>query len=130
MFATSQVTTIFVALVALFSVLIAAAPIALRDVYVPPVIYPGDGAVWKAGSTHNVTWNTSNPPHEITNKYGRIVLSRDRVLLLDTPLAEGFDITTGRQAVTVPKSIAPGTGYAIVLFGDSGNSGGTFTIVA
>lgn len=33
---------------------------------------------------------------------------------LDTPLATGFDILEGHQAVTVPVNIKPGTEYAIV----------------
>lgn len=27
-----------------------------RDVFVPPVTYPGNGTVWKIGGVHNVTW--------------------------------------------------------------------------
>lgn len=66
---------------------------------------------------------------------------------LDTPLAIGFNILHGRQEVTIPADAEPGTDYAIVcklnilvsgmlcsecssVFGDSGNYGETFTIVA
>ncbi len=58
----------------------------------------------------------------------------------------GFDILLGRQQITVPANTEPGTDYAIVrkstipilgvlhlmnqVFGDSGNCGETFTIVA
>lgn len=27
-----------------------------RDVWAPPVTYPGEGTVWMVGSHHNVTW--------------------------------------------------------------------------
>ncbi|KAF8332970.1 hypothetical protein F5887DRAFT_986179 [Amanita rubescens] len=129
-FNASLFTTVIVFVVALFGAFATAAPAVIRDVYVPPVIYPGNGTVWKAGSTHNVTWDTSNPPRQITNKMGRIVFSKGGLLLLDTPLAMGFDILLGRQEITVPANTVPGTDYAIVLFGDSGNCGEAFTIVA
>lgn len=48
---------LFLALATLFA-LISAAPVALdkRAVFVPPVLYPHAGTIWKIGSTHNVTW--------------------------------------------------------------------------
>ncbi|KAF8735202.1 hypothetical protein AX14_002556 [Amanita brunnescens Koide BX004] len=130
MFFNTSLFTMIVFFVALFGAFVTAAPVVNRDVYVPPVIYPNYGTVWKAGSTHNVTWDTSDPPLQITNKLGRIVLSKHGLLLLDTPLAIGFNILHGRQEVTIPADAEPGTDYAIVLFGDSGNYGETFTIVA
>jgi len=33
-----------------------AAPLIARDVFVPPVLYPSAGTVWKAGSTYTVSW--------------------------------------------------------------------------
>lgn len=53
--------TLNLVLVALFSTLFslaAAIPVSLetRDVFVPPILYPHAGTVWKAGSHHNVTW--------------------------------------------------------------------------
>ena len=47
-------TTLF-ALSAL-STFVTAAPLMARDVFVPPVLRPSAGTVWKAGSTHSVTW--------------------------------------------------------------------------
>ncbi len=55
-FNASLFTTIIVFVVALFGAFATAAPAVIRDVYVPPVIYPRNGTIWKAGSTHNVTW--------------------------------------------------------------------------
>jgi hypothetical protein len=42
----------------LFIALAAAVPVSLntRDVFVPPVLFPHAGTVWKIGSHHNVTW--------------------------------------------------------------------------
>ncbi|KAJ3504104.1 hypothetical protein NMY22_g18033 [Coprinellus aureogranulatus] len=124
-------TTFIFGLLALFSTLVAAAPILeKRDVFVPPVIAPAEGAVWPKGTEQVVEWDVSSPPAQITNKQGRIVLrslATER-LLLDEPLAEGFDILEGSQPVTVPTNIPVGQ-YQIVLFGDSGNWGPTFNIV-
>ncbi|KAI0647624.1 hypothetical protein C8Q79DRAFT_960456 [Trametes meyenii] len=107
----------------------AAAPLAeleKRDVYVPPVLYPHAGTVWYKGQTHNVTWDVSNPPKQITNKIGRIMLRKGDV---STPLilAKGFDILKGHIEVTVPW-VEEGTDYSVVLFGDSGNFSPKFTI--
>lgn len=55
-FNTSLFTTTIVFFLTLFGAFVTAAPVVNRDVYVPPVIYPCNGTVWKAGSTHNVTW--------------------------------------------------------------------------
>lgn len=47
-----------------------------RDVFVPPVLSPKAGDVWKSGSTVEVVWDVSNPPKQITNKIGRIMLRK------------------------------------------------------
>ncbi|KAF9465755.1 hypothetical protein BDZ94DRAFT_300949 [Collybia nuda] len=121
-------TSFFFALFALFSIA-ASAPLAARDVYVPPVLYPNANTVWKAGSRHNVTWDTSNPPAQITNKIGMIVLAKGDFLIgLNEPLAKGFDILSGRQEVTLPADTTPGDDYSVVLFGDSGNNSQKFKI--
>lgn len=97
-----------------------------RDVYVPPVLYPRNGTVWSVGQRHNVTWDTSNPPKQITNRQGMIVLRKGD---LTTPLilANGFDILRGHIEITVP-FVFGGSDYSVVLFGDSGNFSPTFTI--
>ncbi|KAI0658748.1 hypothetical protein C8Q70DRAFT_933927 [Cubamyces menziesii] len=122
----------FVVLFALFSVffqLAAAVPVAemeKRDIFDPTVLYPHAGTVWYRGQTHNVTWDVSDPPVNITNKIGKIMLRKG---LIPTPLilADGFDILLGRIEVTVPW-VLTGDDYSIVLYGDSGNFGQQFTI--
>jgi len=105
---------------------VGAAPLAVRDVYVPPITYPHAGAVWKIGSSHNVTWDNSNPPQEITNPDGVIVLRKgDRTT--NTILASDFKVVSGHVMVQVPK-VQPGKDYSLVLFGDSGNFSPQFTI--
>lgn len=32
------------------------APVSQRDVFVPPLLTPTAGAIWKVGSTNEVTW--------------------------------------------------------------------------
>ncbi|KAI0672647.1 hypothetical protein C8Q78DRAFT_1020639 [Trametes maxima] len=128
---TSVFAKCFLFLFALFGAfqIASAAPITeleKRDVYVPPVLYPHAGTVWYKGQTHNVTWDVSSPPKQITNKIGRIMLRKGDI---STPLilAKGFDILQGRVEVTVPW-VEEGTDYSVVLFGDSGNFSPKFTI--
>ncbi|OSC98778.1 hypothetical protein PYCCODRAFT_1396376 [Trametes coccinea BRFM310] len=97
-----------------------------RAVFTPPVTYPHAGTVWFKGQTHNVTWDTSDAPVNITNKLGRILLRKGDTI---TPLIlqENFDILLGRIEVTVPW-VLPDTDYSLVLFGDSGNFSPEFSI--
>ncbi|KAI5886089.1 uncharacterized protein SCHCODRAFT_02603309 [Schizophyllum commune H4-8] len=97
-----------------------------RDVYAPPVTYPSNGTVWKPFEKHNVTWDVSDPPKQITNPVGTIRLVKDDRI---TPLilADNFDILLGTYEVTVPW-VETGDNYRILLFGDSGNWGDEFTI--
>ncbi|KAI0672632.1 hypothetical protein C8Q78DRAFT_1068209 [Trametes maxima] len=103
-----------------------AAGLEKRDVFVPPVLYPHAGTVWNSGQRHNVTWDLSNAPVNITNSIGTILLRKGD---LSTPvvLANGFDILLGRVEVTVPWLLT-GSDYSLVLFGDSGNFSPEFTI--
>lgn len=74
---------------------VGAAPLAARDIYVPPITYPTLGTLWKIGANHTVTWyvtrpraelgslldhlddrDNSNPPPEITNPDGVIYLRK------------------------------------------------------
>ncbi|KAJ3543206.1 hypothetical protein NM688_g5886 [Phlebia brevispora] len=108
--------------------LAASLPLSIRDVFVPPVLYPHDGTVWAVGQKHNVTWDVSNPPAQITNPLGEIFLAKGGILLdLDQPLAANFSILLGRIEVTVP-DVEPGSDYSVVVFGDSGNYSPNFTI--
>ncbi|KAF8234311.1 hypothetical protein L208DRAFT_1394344 [Tricholoma matsutake] len=121
--------TFFFTLLALFGY-VASAPLSVRDVFVPPILYPGEGTVWEAGRTYHVVWDVSNPPAQITNKLGEIVLANKGYLNLAYPLAKDFDILLGRYEVKIPADTVPGTEYAVVLFGDSGNFSPNFTITA
>ncbi|KAJ8080420.1 hypothetical protein PM082_017253 [Marasmius tenuissimus] len=106
---------------------VGSAPLAPRDVFVPPVTYPHRGVVWYSGQRYNVTWDVSNPPKQITNLRGAVVLAKNRRLLLDHYLADGFDIRDGIVEVKVP-NVSTGDDYSVVVFGDSGNFGQTFSI--
>ncbi|KAM6502257.1 hypothetical protein JOM56_002234 [Amanita muscaria] len=118
-------------LFSLFSLfaLVFSLPIVIRDVYVPPILTPKAGDVWVIGEKRTVTWDTSNPPQSITNKIGEIYLREGDKTLLDSPLAQGFDILLGTMEVTVP-NVTPGNDYMIVLMGDSGNWSPPFSIVS
>ncbi|KAF7370070.1 hypothetical protein MSAN_00637000 [Mycena sanguinolenta] len=118
--------SLFTFLAATALTVVRAIPLERRDVYTPPVLYPHDGTVWYVGQRHNVTWDTSDPPVNITNKIGRIMLRKSN---LTTPLilADNFSILLGRIEVTVPW-VVDGSDYQIVLFGDSGNLSPFFTI--
>ncbi|KAK0489279.1 hypothetical protein IW261DRAFT_405606 [Armillaria novae-zelandiae] len=72
-----------------------------RDVYAPPVTNPDASTFWTVNITQTVTWDTFNPPAQITNRFGSIRLRKgDFTLLLI--LADGFDILLGKMEVTVP----------------------------
>jgi len=104
-----------------------------RDVFVPPILYPHAGTVWKMGERHNVTWSLEYEPVNITNSIGFIVLAKDGLMSsvgtgsLDDPVASNFSIRLGRVEITVPY-VPPADDYQLVLFGDSGNFGPKFTI--
>ncbi|PIL28183.1 hypothetical protein GSI_09720 [Ganoderma sinense ZZ0214-1] len=104
----------------------AVAPRSSQDVFVPPVTYPTEGAVWTVGQTQNVTWDISNAPVNITNSKGLILLRKSGIT---TPviLQNGFDILLGSIEVTVPW-VVEGTDYSLILLGDSGNDSPNFTI--
>jgi hypothetical protein len=91
---TTLTNILFVFAVALLS-FVGAAPLAARDIYVPPITYPKLGTHWKIGTSHTVTWyvrqpraelgslldclddrDNSNPPSEITNPDGVIFLRK------------------------------------------------------
>ncbi|KZW01617.1 hypothetical protein EXIGLDRAFT_598323, partial [Exidia glandulosa HHB12029] len=100
-----------------------------RDVYDPQVLYPHSGTVWYLGATHNVTWNTTDAPTNISNG-AMIYLRKGNKTITNHTLASGFNLRSGHQEVTVPTDITPGSDYRVVLFGDSGNFGPQFTITA
>ncbi|KAF5374089.1 hypothetical protein D9615_008890 [Tricholomella constricta] len=101
-------------------------------VFSPRITYPKAGMTWSIGSTHNVTWDTSNIPREKKGSMGRILLgyngTESENLDVEHPLATAFPIDHGRVSVTVPKHAKPRDDYFIVLFGDSGNMSPKFKI--
>ncbi|MFJ3221146.1 GPI anchored serine-threonine rich family protein [Kitasatospora sp. NPDC086801] len=100
-----------------------------RDVFVPRILSPRAGTVWRTGERVDVTWDVSDPPTQITNRTGLIALRVGDVTLLDRILASDFDILLGRVEVTVP-DVPPGDDYRVVLSGDSGNWSEPFTITS
>lgn len=126
---TRAIMTFFFAVMALFS-LVSAVPLSLnrRDVWDPPVTYPTNGTVWTAGQTYNVTWDTSSEPTQVTNPEGVVYLRTGNTTLVDSPLAQGFNLTQGSVNVTIPANVTAGDDYIIVLMGDSGNWSNQFSI--
>ncbi|KIY66619.1 hypothetical protein CYLTODRAFT_423273 [Cylindrobasidium torrendii FP15055 ss-10] len=125
---TFNFASMFVLFASMFAMFVNAIPVGLvgRDVYVPPVTSPAADTVWTVNSTATITWDTSSPPEQITNKVGRVFLRKgDRTLPL--LLADGFDILDGSVDITVPWVLESGD-YQVVLFGDSGNFSPNFTI--
>jgi len=71
--------TFFITLFGLLSsFVVQAAPLNKRDVYVPSILNPHAGTVWVSGQQATVTWDTSNPPKQITNGNGLIILRKGR----------------------------------------------------
>jgi hypothetical protein len=120
----TTITTFVYPLLGLMSLApVFAAPL---DVYTPRVTYPTTGTVWYVGKKYRVTWDTSNPPTDISNKKGEIHLRQDGATSEDA-LASGFDILLGSFEITVPH-VENGDDYQIVLMGDSGDWSKKFTI--
>ncbi|KAN0127597.1 hypothetical protein V8E53_014575 [Lactarius tabidus] len=114
---------------------VAVQQITKRDVWVPPIIEPSSGTVWQTDTDVTVTWDTSNPPQDISNPQGTILLgfylangTGGENLDVDHPLAQGFLLTDGEVTFPLPSTIEPGYNYIIALIGDSGNVSPEFTI--
>ncbi|KAL0574372.1 hypothetical protein V5O48_007573 [Marasmius crinis-equi] len=122
-------TTAILAIVASFA---SATPLkrATLDVWSPRIISPDATTVWVAGSTVNVTWDTSDAPVLISNQAG-ITLNKDDRIGSEGFLKDfgSFSLLDGSAEVTVPV-VPAGDDYSITLFGDSGNSSPHFTITA
>jgi len=127
---------LFAFFLTLFSLLgsfvVQAAPLNKRDVYVPRILDPHAGTVWTSGQQATVTWDTSNPPKQITNRKGLIILRKGETELPGecdqyniswktstnsryalVVLADGFDILDGKVSFIVPKVFAD-KDYSIV----------------
>jgi len=76
-YSTMNLFTFFITLFCfLGSFVVQAAPLSKRDVYVPQILSPHAGTVWTSGQQATVTWDTSNPPKQITNREGLIILRK------------------------------------------------------
>jgi len=130
----------FSAALLFFALGVSAAPVqnsvhlAKRDVWSPKITSPTKGAVWCEGSTVSVTWDTSNPPAQVTDPSGTIFLgyelsggSGGENLDVDHPLASGFPLSQGQVSFKVPY-VKHRDSYIVVLMGDSGNGSEEFTI--
>lgn len=100
---TTSLTTLSFALSLSTIAFVNAAPIATRDVYVPPIVTPVENEVWQIGQNRTVTWsaptsfrsyysphtrirNTTSPtpPTNITNPIGKIMLRKGARTLLNS----------------------------------------------
>ncbi|KAK0442658.1 hypothetical protein EV421DRAFT_571007 [Armillaria borealis] len=99
-----------------------------RDIFTPPITSPSTGTVWTVKTIQNVTWDTSNPPSPITDRNRSSIRLIKGGGQLPVVLADQFDILLGSIEVQVPWVIE-GDDYALVLFGNSGNRGKSFTII-
>ena len=51
-----------------------------RDTWVPRILFPHNGTTWRVDNHHNVTWDLTQQPAEISNPVGIIFLRRDGIL--------------------------------------------------
>lgn len=100
-------------------------PLNPRDVYVPAITYPTAGTVWQSKGKYNVTWDASDAPEFISNKFFIRLNAGGRILPI--VLAEDFDPRAGTVEIELPW-IVPGDDYGITLFGNSGNQSPAITI--
>ncbi|TFK37438.1 hypothetical protein BDQ12DRAFT_632455, partial [Crucibulum laeve] len=100
---------------------------ATDEVFVPQIFSPNTHSVWKVGTQQTVTWDISNPPSEISNPVGLILMSKGGETIPNLTVASNFSILLGALNVQVP-NLAPGNDYRIILLGDSGNDSPPFRI--
>lgn len=62
------------AVIAAFSALASASAIVQRDIWDPEVLTPTAGSILQAGQNFTVTWDTSNPPAEVSDPTGALTL--------------------------------------------------------
>ena len=51
-----------------------------RDIWVPTVLFAHNGTMWKTDNHHNVTWDVTHKPTEVSNPVGIIFLRRDGII--------------------------------------------------
>ncbi|KAJ4464180.1 hypothetical protein C8R41DRAFT_891792 [Lentinula lateritia] len=106
-----------------------AAPLSPLDVWDPTITSPVTGTVWVIGTEVNVTWSTDNIPPDGVSNGGHVYLAKEEVEVIS--LSPTFDLVAANGSFTViVPAVVPDDDYQIVLFGDSGNIGPSFTIVA
>ncbi|KAJ3560499.1 hypothetical protein NP233_g10799 [Leucocoprinus birnbaumii] len=121
----SKISLVALTVLATFAGVSHSAPL---DVWKPHQLTPTAGQILYSGDSFTLKWETADQPAHISNTSGKIVLATNYVLDYDHPLAQGFNITSGQQTITVPNVAEAGPHYQFVLFGDSGNYGPTFAI--
>jgi len=115
------------------SLLAFSSPLTLRDVWNPPITSPNEKTVWKVGDKVTVTSDVSNMPpvSQLTQSTGTVLLGflngKGENLMIDSPLATGFNLTDAQVQFTVP-SVTTRNNYIVVVLGDSGNASPQFTI--
>ncbi|KAJ3542024.1 hypothetical protein NM688_g6016 [Phlebia brevispora] len=102
------------------------APTEKRVVWSPPILTPNANTTWYSGDWVEVTWDASDAPENISER--AYILLRYFDDELPIVLAHDFDLRAGAVAITVPE-VVTSPDFSIVLFGDSGNWGDTFTII-
>jgi len=104
-----------------------ALPVSSRDVWDPAIFTPTSETLWYIGQEYTVTWNTSNPPQEVTDVYGRLYLTQGDSGQAGPTLAQGFPLSDGEVSITVP-DVQPALNWKVVLMGDSGDYSAEFRI--
>ncbi|KAI0737539.1 hypothetical protein C8Q80DRAFT_1114968 [Daedaleopsis nitida] len=100
-----------------------------RDIWVPDILYPHYQTVWYSGQIHNVTWDLSHKPADVSDPIGTITLRKGGIAQAsEFVVAENFPLADGHVEVTVP-GVLSGDDYQLVLIGDSGNVSPMFTIL-
>ncbi|KAM5539514.1 hypothetical protein V8D89_006966 [Ganoderma adspersum] len=88
-----------------------------RDAISPPITNPTASSVWKAGDRQTVTWDLSGlNGAQPSNPLGKVILGTfingEEHLMLESPLASGFNILDGNVTLTVP-TVTTGNDYIV-----------------
>lgn len=97
-------------------------------VYDPRITYPDSSAVWTAGRTELVKWDTTGVPTGYNGSIHLGYLAMQSEHIMPMPLANDLDLSIGRAMVSIPSNLTTRNDYIIILFGDSGNISPDFTI--
>ncbi|PIL22806.1 hypothetical protein GSI_15501 [Ganoderma sinense ZZ0214-1] len=128
-----------------------------RDAISPPITNPTASSVWKAGDRQTVIWDLSGlNGAQPSNPIGQILLGTfingEEHLMVESPIASGFNILDGNVTLTVPtvttgsdyivchpapepqkltpfSLLPPPTPSAPAVFGSSGDISAPFTII-